>query len=61
MIRCANAAVSSSRRVEAGESDALEMLMEFLAGWLKDHTSVTDRMMGAYVRNYERLHHAVAS
>jgi hemerythrin len=49
------------KRIEAGESAALESLMAFLAGWLKDHTSLTDRMMGAYVRNYERLHAAIAS
>ena len=49
------------KKIEAAEVGALEMLMAFLSGWLKDHTSLTDRMMGAYVRNYERLHHAVAS
>ena len=49
------------KKFEAGEVGALEMLMGFLAGWLRDHTSVADRMMGAYLRNYERLHHAVAS
>jgi hemerythrin len=40
--------------VENGESEAAELLLEFLEGWLQDHTSVTDRMMAAYVRNYER-------
>ena len=30
-------------------------LLEFLARWFKDHMSLTDRMMGAHVRNYERL------
>ena len=42
--------------VEAGDKDAAELLLEFLAGWLQDHTTVTDKMMGAYVRNYERTH-----
>ena len=40
--------------VESGEGEAADVFLEFLAGWLRDHTSVTDRMMGAYVRNYER-------
>jgi len=48
------------KRVEAGEGDAPGMMLEFLAGWMKSHTSVSDRMMGAYLRNYERLHHAIA-
>ena len=40
--------------VESGESEAAELFLEFLDGWLQDHICVTDRMMGAYVRNYER-------
>ena len=40
--------------IESGESEAAELLLDFLEGWLRDHTSVTDRMMAAYVRNYER-------
>jgi len=40
--------------VESGESEAAELLLEFLEGWLRDHISVTDRMMAASVRNYER-------
>jgi len=40
--------------IESGESEAAELLLEFLEGWLQDHTSVTDRMMAAYIRNYER-------
>ena len=42
--------------VENGDAEAADVFLEFLAGWLQDHTSVTDRMMGAYVRNYERAH-----
>jgi hemerythrin-like metal-binding protein len=42
--------------VEQGDAEAADVFLEFLAGWLHDHTSVTDRMMGAYVRNYERAH-----
>ena len=42
--------------IESGNQDAIEMFLEFLAGWMHDHTSVTDRMMAAFVRNYERSH-----
>jgi hemerythrin len=40
--------------VETGDSGAAELLMAFLEGWLQDHTSLTDRMMAAHVRNYQR-------
>ena len=46
--------------VESGDKEATELFLEFLAGWLHDHTSVTDRMMASYVRNYERSHAASA-
>jgi len=42
--------------VESGDAEATAVFLEFLSGWLHDHTSVTDRMMAAYVRNYERSH-----
>ena len=42
--------------IEKGDSEAAEVFLEFLEGWLQDHTTVTDRMMAAYVRNYERAH-----
>jgi hemerythrin-like metal-binding protein len=41
-------------RIESGDGEAALLLLEFLSGWLKDHTALTDRMMGAYLRNYER-------
>jgi hypothetical protein len=28
--------------------------LEALAGWMRDHTSVADRMAGSYLRNYWR-------
>jgi hemerythrin len=40
--------------IEAGDRDAGHELVEFLSRWLEDHTAVTDRMMGAYLRNQER-------
>ena len=47
-------------RIESGESEAAILLLEFLSGWLRDHTSLTDRMLGAHLRNFYRLH-ALAS
>lgn len=43
-------------RVESGDEAALPELMDFLVAWLRDHTAVHDRMMGAYLRNFERAH-----
>jgi hemerythrin len=40
--------------IESGDGQAALLLLEFFSGWLNDHTSLTDRMMGAYLRNYER-------
>ena len=47
-------------RIQAGDSGASTELLTFLSGWLRDHTSVADRMMGAYLRNWQRRQ-AVAS
>jgi hemerythrin-like metal-binding protein len=46
--------------VDSGSREAADAFLEFLAGWLQDHTSVADRMMAAYLRNYERAHREVA-
>lgn len=40
--------------ISGGNREAADVFLEFLAGWLQDHTSVADRMMAAFVRNYER-------
>ena len=40
--------------IETGDIQAAELCLEFLAGWLHDHTTLTDKMMTAFVRNYER-------
>jgi hemerythrin-like metal-binding protein len=40
--------------IENGDLEAGNALVEFIANWLHDHTTVTDRMMGAYLRNQER-------
>ena len=47
--------------LEQGNSAATMEMLEFLARWFKDHVSLTDRMMGAHVRNYERLNAKLAS
>jgi len=46
--------------LEQGEGDDPEVLLEYLSDWIKGHMSLTDRMMGAYLRNHERGH-AIAS
>jgi hemerythrin len=38
----------------AGDEEAAALLLDFLAGWLQDHTCLTDKMMAAFVRNYSR-------
>ena len=47
--------------IEAGDATAAGELIEFLGKWFRDHMSLPDRMMGAHVRNYERLHAVLAS
>jgi hemerythrin len=44
------------RRIEAGDGGAAEELLQYLASWMRDHTAVTDRMMSARLRAYEREH-----
>lgn len=45
-------------RIRAGESAAGKEFLGFLAHWLRDHMAVADNMMGATIRNYQRLHAA---
>jgi len=47
--------------IEAGDVDAAREFIEYLGKWFRDHMSLPDRMMGAHVRNFERLHVALAS
>src|SRR3954451_15387639 len=47
--------------LEEGDPVAPGRFLECLARWFKDHCSLTDRMMGSHVRNFERLHAAAAS
>jgi len=48
-------------RIDAGESEARIELLKFLSSWMRDHLSVADRMMGAYLRNWQRRTSAIAS
>ena len=41
--------------VARGDGEAPAELMEYMAHWLKNHVSLTDRMFGAYLRNFERF------
>jgi hemerythrin len=43
-------------QIEAGDTEAAELFWEFLSGWLDDHTSISDRMLTSFIRNYERAH-----
>jgi len=49
------------RRIDAGQPAAAGELLEFLDSWLKTHTRVSDRMMGAYLRNLLRFNTRLAS
>lgn len=42
------------RGIAQGDLEAVIDALELLAGWLRDHTSVADRMAGAYLRNHRR-------
>ena len=47
--------------IRQGNREALGMLLEFLAGWLRNHMALTDRIMAAHVRNYRRIAARAAS
>jgi hemerythrin len=50
-----------ARRVASGDPAAAGELLEFLSNWLRDHLTVADRMMGAFLRNYLRFNTSLAS
>ncbi len=39
---------------EAGDCGRVSELLDFFSDWLEDHTGLHDRMMSAYLRNFER-------
>jgi hemerythrin len=49
------------KRINTGQQGAAWELLGFLDQWLKTHSSVSDRMMGAYIRNFLRFNTSVAS
>ena len=49
-----------ARRIAADDREAPAELLDYLARWLRDHTAVTDRLMTACLRGFERQHAAVA-
>jgi hemerythrin-like metal-binding protein len=42
------------QRIERGDTKAGFALVEYLTGWLRDHTRLADRMLGAALRNRQR-------
>jgi len=48
-------------RIRCGDRDAVCELLAFLHGWLNHHIRLTDRMLGAYLRNRQRELTAKAS
>jgi hemerythrin-like metal-binding protein len=42
------------KRIEEGDRKAGAEMLQYLAVWLQNHIPVTDRMMAAYLRNFER-------
>jgi hemerythrin len=41
-------------RIEQGDGKAAPELVAYLKSWLRHHTRLPDRMLGAYLRNHER-------
>lgn len=50
-----------AKEINAGNAAAATDLLKFLSGWLQDHMSVADRMMGASLRNYLCFNTSLAS
>src|SRR5262249_20710525 len=46
------------KRIDPGQQPAAAELVEFVSNWLRTHTRVSDRMMGAYIRNVIRFNTA---
>jgi len=42
------------KRIEHGDRGASGEMLEYLAAWLGSHVPVADRMMAAYLRNFQR-------
>jgi len=46
------------RSIRNGQRPLIFEAIEAFARWLRDHTSVADRMAGSYLRNHERANSA---
>ncbi|MFN7995207.1 MAG: hemerythrin family protein [Bryobacteraceae bacterium] len=49
------AAKRLERKMLRGQAEAAPELLKFLESWLKHHIRLSDRMLGAFLRNQERL------
>jgi hemerythrin-like metal-binding protein len=45
---------SKAKGLKRADRAAMVAALEFIAGWLRDHTSVADRIMASHVRNWTR-------
>jgi hemerythrin len=43
------------KSIRKGDTAASTEALEFMGSWLRDHTSVADKMMGSYLRNRRRV------
>ena len=41
-------------RIENSDTNAGPELVDYLSRWLQEHTRLSDRMMGAFLRNHRR-------
>ncbi len=57
---CRKRIAAALQEIEAGSADSAGDLVDYLGKWFRDHTSLSDRMMGAHVRNHDRLHAAAS-
>ena len=52
----ATSALTNLRKfVRAGDTEKAIGALRFVAAWLRDHTSVADRILAAHIRNAQRL------
>jgi hemerythrin-like metal-binding protein len=45
-----------TKRIERGDVGGAAELLYYLSNWLRDHTGVTDRLLAAHLRSWERTH-----
>ncbi len=57
----AGRALQLIQECRAGTAGAARTLLEYLSDWMHDHIRLSDQMLGAHLRNYERHHSRLAS